>query len=72
MIQEEENATSSASQKSASVPEFAGFPHPAAPWLPTRCFQVCVVCHLHTEGAVTDPAGGWYSPAEKLDLKHSR
>ncbi|KAK9524123.1 hypothetical protein VZT92_017989 [Zoarces viviparus] len=46
------------------LPEFAGFPHPAAPWLPTRRAQVCVVCHLHAEGAVR----GWYTPAEKLDL----
>lgn len=36
---------------------------PPAPRLPTRRAQVCVVCHLHREGA-----GGWYTPAEKLDL----
>lgn len=54
--------------ESASVPEFTGFPHPAAPWLPTRWAQVCAVCHLHAEGAVRASARGWYPPAEKLHL----
>lgn len=54
--------------ESASVPEFTGFPHPVAPWLPTRWGQVCVVCHLHTEGAVRASAGGWHPPAERVHL----
>ena len=52
--------------KSASVSEFARFPHPAVSRLPTRWAQVCVVCHLRSRGAVRDPAGVCNTPDEKV------